>query len=161
MHRQASSHTDDHPHISIVNLALVYLNQRRVDEVENLELRVMEMRRRVLGHRHLDTLMAMANLAHTWKCCDNLSQFACLRFENVEGGRDLPAKPSHPLAARRTPPSYSFHAPSHGASYSIISNQFEAVTFNNSEADLPPPRCHTAPDSPPPSIHNINRWRRW
>lgn len=36
-------------------------------EGENLELHVLEMRKRVLGENHPDTLLAMANLAFTLK----------------------------------------------------------------------------------------------
>jgi hypothetical protein len=44
--------------------------QRRWHEAENLEVQVMEKRKLVLGNQHPDTLMAMANLARTWKSQD-------------------------------------------------------------------------------------------
>ncbi|KAK2054987.1 hypothetical protein LY76DRAFT_663205, partial [Colletotrichum caudatum] len=52
----------------IGNLALIYWNQGRWKEAEELELQVIEIRKRVvLGDEHPSTLTSMANLAHTWK----------------------------------------------------------------------------------------------
>jgi len=44
-----------------------YWNQGRWKEAEELEVQVMETRKRVLGEEHPDTLTSMANLAFTWK----------------------------------------------------------------------------------------------
>jgi hypothetical protein len=49
------------------NLALTFWNQGRWDEVEELEVRVMETRKKVLGVEHPDTLTSMANLASTYR----------------------------------------------------------------------------------------------
>jgi hypothetical protein len=47
------------------NLALTYSDQGRWKEAEELEVQVMQMRKRVLGDEHPDTLTSMANLAFT------------------------------------------------------------------------------------------------
>jgi Tetratricopeptide repeat len=51
----------------MANLASTYRNQGRWKEAEKLEAQVMEMRKRVLGEEHPDTLTSMNNLAFTWK----------------------------------------------------------------------------------------------
>jgi len=48
-------------------LALVYWSQTRWAEAEGPKVRLVEGRKVIFGHRNPDTLMAMANLAHTWK----------------------------------------------------------------------------------------------
>ncbi|OCK91730.1 uncharacterized protein K441DRAFT_664265 [Cenococcum geophilum 1.58] len=50
----------------MANLALTYRNQRRWKEAEDLDVQVMETRKRVLGAEHLDTLTSMGNLASTY-----------------------------------------------------------------------------------------------
>jgi hypothetical protein len=45
------------------NLASTYRNQGRWKEAEELEVQVMETRKRVLGQEHPDTLTSMGNLA--------------------------------------------------------------------------------------------------
>ena len=45
------------------NLALTYSSQGRWKEAEELELQVIEIRKRLLGQEHLDTLISMGNLA--------------------------------------------------------------------------------------------------
>ena len=49
------------------NLALTFWNQGRWKDAEELDVRVMEMRKRVLGKEHPNTLTSMNNLAFTWK----------------------------------------------------------------------------------------------
>ena len=52
----------------MANLASTYRNQGRWKEAEELEVKVMETRTRVLGEEHPSTLTSMANLASTyWK----------------------------------------------------------------------------------------------
>ena len=46
-------------------LSKTYWNQGRWKEAEELEVLVMETSSRVLGEEHPDTLLSMANLAHT------------------------------------------------------------------------------------------------
>ena len=48
------------------NLASAFWNQGRWKEAEELEVQVMEVRKRVLGQEHPDTLTSMGNLASTF-----------------------------------------------------------------------------------------------
>jgi len=50
----------------MANLASTYWNQGRLKEAEELEVLVMETRKRVLGEEHPDSLTIMANLASTY-----------------------------------------------------------------------------------------------
>jgi hypothetical protein len=58
---------EEHPSTltSMANLALTYSNQGRWKEAEELEVQVMEARKRVLGEEHPHTLTSMHNLAYT------------------------------------------------------------------------------------------------
>jgi tetratricopeptide (TPR) repeat protein len=49
----------------MTNLALIYKNQGRWKEAENLEVQLMETNLRVLGEEHQDTLISINNLAVT------------------------------------------------------------------------------------------------
>jgi uncharacterized protein (DUF2164 family) len=49
------------------NLASTYRNQGRWNEAEQLEVQVMDMRKKLLGAEHPDTLTSMANLASTYR----------------------------------------------------------------------------------------------
>lgn len=51
---------------SMGNLAATYRGQGRLDETEELELQVLETRKKVLGEEHPDTLTSMNNLAMTF-----------------------------------------------------------------------------------------------
>jgi Tetratricopeptide repeat len=52
----------------MANIILTYRNQGRQKEVEELEVQVMEMRKKVLGMEHPNMLTSIANLALTyWK----------------------------------------------------------------------------------------------
>ncbi|CCD51174.1 hypothetical protein BofuT4_P085360.1 [Botrytis cinerea T4] len=51
----------------MANLASTFWNQERWKEAEDLQVQVMETRKRVLGQEHPDTLTSMNNLALTWK----------------------------------------------------------------------------------------------
>ena len=48
------------------NLASTYSDQGRWNEAEQLEVQVMDMRKRLLGPDHPHTLTSMANLASTY-----------------------------------------------------------------------------------------------
>jgi hypothetical protein len=48
------------------NLGLIFQKQKRWQEAEELEVHVMEARKRVLGLEHPETLASIANLAHTY-----------------------------------------------------------------------------------------------
>ncbi|KAJ0416847.1 hypothetical protein BJY00DRAFT_290686 [Aspergillus carlsbadensis] len=50
---------------SMADLALTYIYQGRWKEAEELEVQVMEVRGRVLGPEHPDTLTSIANVADT------------------------------------------------------------------------------------------------
>jgi hypothetical protein len=58
---------DEHPSTlaSMADLASIYWNQGRWKEAEELEVQVLETRKRVLGDEHPDTLRASSNLAST------------------------------------------------------------------------------------------------
>ncbi|KAF2474439.1 uncharacterized protein BDR25DRAFT_166411, partial [Lindgomyces ingoldianus] len=49
------------------NLMSTYRNQGRWDVVEQLDVQVMETRKKKLGADHPDTLTSMANLAPTYR----------------------------------------------------------------------------------------------
>ncbi|KAH8598603.1 hypothetical protein B0O99DRAFT_505943 [Bisporella sp. PMI_857] len=51
----------------MANLASTYRNQGRWNEAEDLDVQVIETRKRVLGPEHPDTLTSMANLASTYR----------------------------------------------------------------------------------------------
>ena len=59
----------EHPStlISMANLASTYWNQGRREEAEELNVQVIETRKKVLGLEHPFMLTSIANLAHTWK----------------------------------------------------------------------------------------------
>jgi hypothetical protein len=50
----------------MANLASTYRNQGRWTQAEELEVQVMETRKRVLGAEHPSTLTSINNLAHTY-----------------------------------------------------------------------------------------------
>lgn len=51
----------------MANLTSTFWHQSRLKEAENLEVQVMETTKRVLGHEHPNTLMAIGSLAFTHK----------------------------------------------------------------------------------------------
>ena len=59
---------------SMANLAATYRNQGRWKDAEQLEVQVMETRKRVLGVEHPATLTSMANLAFTLKAQDLMDE---------------------------------------------------------------------------------------
>jgi hypothetical protein len=58
----------------MANLASTFWNQGRWKEAEELEVQVMETRKRVLGEEHPSTLTSMNNLAFTWKGQDRVEE---------------------------------------------------------------------------------------
>ena len=52
---------------SMANLAPTYKNQGQWKEAEELEVQVMETRKRLLGAQHPSSLTSMNNLAYTWR----------------------------------------------------------------------------------------------
>ena len=59
----------EHPHMltSMTNLALIYRNQERWKEAEELQIQVLETAKKVLGSEHPDTLTSIANLASIYR----------------------------------------------------------------------------------------------
>jgi hypothetical protein len=77
------------------NLASTYRNQGRWKKAEERNVQVMEMRKRVLGQEHPDTLTGMANLAFTWKSRESDVEAlelmkACLLLRKQKLGADHP-----------------------------------------------------------------------
>jgi hypothetical protein len=68
----------------MANLASTYQNQGRWNEAEQLELEVMESRKKKLGPEHPDTLTSMANLAFTWKSQGRSNDALALMTKCVE-----------------------------------------------------------------------------
>ncbi|OLN96222.1 Nephrocystin-3-like protein 1 [Colletotrichum chlorophyti] len=60
---------EEHPDtlIGMGNLASAFCNQSRWKEAEELEVRVLGTRRRVIGEEHPGTLISMGNLALTYR----------------------------------------------------------------------------------------------
>jgi hypothetical protein len=57
----------------MANLAATFLKQGRWDAAKELEIQVIETRKKKLGFDHLDTLYSINNLAFTWKGnCKNI-----------------------------------------------------------------------------------------
>ena len=61
------------------NLAGIYWNQGRWNEAEQLEIQVTDMRKKLLGADHPETLSSMANLACTFR-----NQGKCNESEQLE-----------------------------------------------------------------------------
>jgi hypothetical protein len=77
------------------NLASMYWNQGRWKEAEDPELQVMEMRKRVLGAEHPDTLISMNGFAWTWKSQDRNKEAVelmdkCIQLQKKKLGTDHP-----------------------------------------------------------------------
>jgi hypothetical protein len=68
----------------MANLAATYRNQNRWKEAGELELEVIEMKKKVLGVEHPDTLVSMNNLAHTWKTQGKYAEALALMEECVQ-----------------------------------------------------------------------------
>ena len=60
--------TKEHPHklAYMENLALIHKKDKQWKEAENMFLQVIEIRKRMHGMDHLDTLSSIANLASTY-----------------------------------------------------------------------------------------------
>ena len=52
--------------LSMANLATIYSDLGNLKEAEELELQVLDMRKKLLGAEHPDTLLSMGNLARTY-----------------------------------------------------------------------------------------------
>ncbi|PVH97807.1 hypothetical protein DM02DRAFT_532500 [Periconia macrospinosa] len=79
----------------MVDLASAYKKHGQLRKAEELEVQTMELRKRVLGENHLDTITSMANLAFTWKRqgLDNKAlelMRECFRLQTLSLGSDHP-----------------------------------------------------------------------
>ena len=56
---------EEHPKtlLSMVNLSFTYLSQGKWNEAEQLEVQVLDMKKKVLGEEHPQTILSMTNLA--------------------------------------------------------------------------------------------------
>ena len=69
---------------SINNLAKTYSDQGKHSEAEELQIHVLETRKRVLGPEHPDTLSSNNNLAGTYSHQGKYSEAEDLRIHVVE-----------------------------------------------------------------------------
>lgn len=81
--------------ISMANWVSIYCSQERWKEAEDLELLVIEIRKKVLGQEHPETLIIMNNSAWTWKKQaqhDKSLQLmaTCVELREKILGKDLP-----------------------------------------------------------------------
>ncbi len=87
----------------MANLASTYWNQGRWDDAEELEVQVMETRKKKLGADHPDTLTSMNNLAFTWKRQGRLTEAIKLMQDCVQlCERILGVHHPHSLASARS-----------------------------------------------------------
>jgi len=81
-------------------LAALYLadahGQNDNGRMEQMESRVLEIRREIYGEEHLETALAMAHLARTWKSMNKLSEAADLQLKVLAVRRKL-VGPRHRL----------------------------------------------------------------
>jgi len=81
------------------NLALVYNNQGRYDEAEQLHIKTLEIRRRVLGEEHPETLTSMNNLALVYGRQGRCEEAEQLHIKTLELARHVLGE-EHPGALR-------------------------------------------------------------
>ncbi len=65
-------------------MGVYYLEQGRLDEAEQLVSQVLELRKNVLGEKHPDTIIAIANLASTWHQQGRLDEAEQLKSQVLE-----------------------------------------------------------------------------
>ncbi len=70
----------------MANLASTYRNQGRWTQAKELEVQVMETRKRVLGAEHPDTLTSKVNLASTYRNQGRWTQAEELEVQGVVDG---------------------------------------------------------------------------
>jgi hypothetical protein len=79
----------------MANLASTYSNQGWWKEAEELDVQVMETRKRVLGEEHPSTLTNIDNLAHTWKSQSRNKEAILLMEKCLELRKRIPGR-HHP-----------------------------------------------------------------
>jgi tetratricopeptide (TPR) repeat protein len=78
------------------NLASTYRNQRRWKEAEELQVQVVETRKRILGPDHPDTLNSMANLSSIYQDQRRLKEAEEVMVQVMETRKQL-LGPEHPV----------------------------------------------------------------
>ena len=68
----------------MANLARTYFDQGNLEEAEQLGVQVLDMRKKVLGAEHPDTLISMANLAKTYFDQGNLKKAEQLEVQVLD-----------------------------------------------------------------------------
>ncbi|KAF4616252.1 hypothetical protein G7Y89_g15154 [Cudoniella acicularis] len=77
------------------HISRFYWEQGRSDEAEKLEVEVLDQRKEVLGPKHPDTIMAMANLALTWRQQGRFDEAEKLQVEVLDLRKEV-LGPKHP-----------------------------------------------------------------
>ena len=85
---------------SMNNLALTYSDQGKLQEAADLEERVLEVRRRILGEEHPSTLTSMNNLAWTYESLGWIAEALSLIQQSVNGSQRILGD-EHPDVAHR------------------------------------------------------------
>ena len=62
------------------NLAVTYLQQGKYEKARELELKVLDLRKEVLGPEHPDTLTSMGNVAVTYSRQGKYEDAECFAF---------------------------------------------------------------------------------
>jgi len=73
MSHSQSYHGIAHPHMN--HLANTYYSVGKYADAEKVEIKVLDMRNRLLGEEHPDTISAVNNLATTYQTLD-INQFS-------------------------------------------------------------------------------------
>ena len=76
------------------NLGSTYWNQGRWNEAEWLEVQAMDMRIKLLGAEHPDTLTSMGNLASTYRNQGRWNEAEQLQVQVIDMSSALPARPA-------------------------------------------------------------------
>ena len=75
--------------ISMHNLAVLYKSQHHYVRSEQLHVKTLELRRRVLGEEHLDTLMSMNNLGELYRIQGQYAKSELLHIKALEVRRRI------------------------------------------------------------------------
>jgi tetratricopeptide (TPR) repeat protein len=81
--REAEGYCDLAP-ILLARIGRYYWEQGQSDAAEELDVQVLELRKAVLGEKHPDTFLAMANLASTWQQQGRSDQAEELKVQVLE-----------------------------------------------------------------------------
>jgi tetratricopeptide (TPR) repeat protein len=81
--REAESFNKQAPKL-LARIGMYYWTEGRSDEAEQLEIEVLKLQKSVLGEKHPDTILAMANLASTWQQQGRSDEAEQLEIEVLE-----------------------------------------------------------------------------